>query len=101
MELTGTQYQQLQNALLSAFPSQTALAQMVRFRLNQVLSQIADGSNDTERVFNLIGWAETNGKLDNLIDGALAANPDNDTLRTVVGQLRPAPEAAPPAKGAP
>ena len=57
-ELTGTQLQQLQRALLSAFPTRVALAQMVRHGLDESLDAIATGNlNDT--IFQLIEWANS------------------------------------------
>jgi hypothetical protein len=81
MELTGDQFQQLQEAVINAFP-QLELDQMVRIELSQRLSTIVAGSNDTDRVFNLIEWAESNNKVIDLIRGACRRNPSNDNLRT-------------------
>lgn len=41
MKLTGQQYNQLQDALLDAFPSQQRLAEVVKFRLDKNLNAIA------------------------------------------------------------
>ena len=38
MQLTGSQYQQLTNALLDAFPTPARLAEMVRFRKSRKTS---------------------------------------------------------------
>lgn len=81
MELTGDQFEQLQEAVINAFP-QSELDQMVRIELSQRLSTIVAGSNDTDRVFNLIEWAESNNKVIDLIRGACRRNPSNDNLRT-------------------
>jgi hypothetical protein len=81
MELTGDQFQQLQEAVINAFP-QLELDQMVRIELSQRLSTIVAGSNDTDRVFNLIEWAESNNKVIDLIRGACRRKPSDDNLRT-------------------
>jgi hypothetical protein len=43
MRLSGSQFQQLQQAFLSAFPTNPALVQMVRFGLNEYLDAIDYG----------------------------------------------------------
>jgi len=80
MKFSGTKVQSLHKALLSAFPTKSYLEQMIRFQLDENLDTIADGTDHSERVFNLIRWAETKGKLDELINGAIKANPSNPLL---------------------
>ena len=82
MTLTGPQKQAMQTALLAAF-DMSELAQMIQFQLEKTLTQIADGKNDTEIVFNLVQWADRNGHVLDLIDGALAANPNNPQLQAL------------------
>ena len=83
--LTGPQVDQLQKALLSAFPSYSKLEQMVRVELGQSLATIASAqTNLIEVTFNLIKWAEAHNKIGTLIAGAQHANPDNEML----GELR-------------
>lgn len=96
--LTGKQQEQLQKALLSAFPSQLALAQMVSFELNQNLNVIAGGNNLSEVVFTLMQWAEAHGKLDELVIGARYANPGNVALRLGAEELKLAPSSPPQAE---
>ncbi len=81
MSLSKEEYQQLQEALLSAFPSKETLRQMVRFELGASLDAIAGGSNQSEVIFNLIGWAETCGKSQALIEGAYHHNSTNPKLK--------------------
>ncbi|MCB0092943.1 MAG: hypothetical protein KDE54_33875, partial [Caldilineaceae bacterium] len=81
MKLSGTQYKQLQEALLAAFPTQSDLEQMVSFELGENLNVIAGGRNLSAVVFNLIGWAEARGRTQELISGALSANPGNLALK--------------------
>ena len=56
MQLKGTQFRQLKEALLSAFPHRAKLKQMVRFGLEENLDAIATGENDEDVVFKLIEW---------------------------------------------
>ncbi|WP_166481722.1 effector-associated domain EAD1-containing protein [Scytonema sp. UIC 10036] len=89
--LTRVQYKNLQNVLLSAFPSEENLTQMVRFGLNENLAAIAGGRNLTENVFYLIQWAESEGRTEELIIAARNEKPRNAMLREVAEQLLLAP----------
>ena len=81
MRLSGSQYKQLLNALLSAFSTLEALEAMVQFQLGENLQAITgrDGLNAT--IFDLIRWTEARGKTQRLIEGALEENPTNPGLR--------------------
>jgi hypothetical protein len=98
MKLTGPQYQQLQRALLSAFPRRADLEQMLLFQLGEPLDAIAASGNLSDTVFSLIQWAVSRGRLGELIDGARSANPGNAELRAFAepaGQAQPPPTAQP------
>jgi len=87
-ELSGKRIRQLYEALLSAFPSEPALRQLVRFELNQNLRFIVSNSGSLETIaLDLIEWVTAHGKLEQLIRGALDTNPDNPQLRMVATQL--------------
>src|SRR5947207_3096708 len=79
--MDGTRLRQLQAALLSAFPTEGDLAQMVRFGLNESLPSISLGANLREVIFHLIEWALAHGRLEDLIRAALDANPTNPGLQ--------------------
>jgi hypothetical protein len=83
-KLTGSQPKQLHEALLSAFPNEDTLKQMVFFELGEILDSIAGGQNLSEIVFNLIGWAEAQGRTEELIQGACKQNPGNAELQKFV-----------------
>ena len=87
MKLNGRQQQQFQQALLSAFPSKAKLAQMVSFELDWQLDAIAGGENLTEIVFNLIQYAQSQGKIDQLFAAARCQNIGNSLLHHFVQQL--------------
>ena len=79
-KLSGQLYLEFQEALLSAFPDYDKLEQMLRYQIDENLIAIAgDGALNTV-VFNLIKWAEANGQLDKLIEGARISNPGNRAL---------------------
>lgn len=79
-KLSGNEFEDLQKALISAFPNQTALEQMVKFCLDRDLAEIAAGINLSETIFELIKWAETYGQLNKLITKAHQRNPQNPSL---------------------
>jgi len=79
MPLTGSEFQQLQQALLSAFPTGASLGQMVRFGLDESLDAIATGNLST-MVFQLITWADAQGRVAELVAEAQKANPRNPAL---------------------
>lgn len=68
------QERELQDALLSAFPSRSALEQMVYFELETSLDQIVQAGALTTTVLDLIKWVAANGKIDQLIEGARRVN---------------------------
>ncbi len=70
MKLNREDYKYLQLALRSAFPDKESLKQMVRFQLNENVDVIAGGATQSSVIFNLIEWAESYGKLEELIIGA-------------------------------
>jgi hypothetical protein len=84
---SGAQLKEIQDALLSAYPSENDLAQMVRFELDIPLSSVASGGNQTEIIFQLLNWAESQGSVDRLLGAALRRNPGNPSLQRVVAKL--------------
>ncbi len=81
-QLTGEQLQALWQVLLDGY-SESTLAQLVRFQLNERLDTIAGGENFSDQVYHLIDWAERTGRLSLLIAKAQAGNPSNQRLRQV------------------
>lgn len=86
-ELTGRQVGEFQRALLSAF-DYARLRQMVRIELDESLEAIALTGNLEIRVFDLIEWAEMEGRTQDLVDGAVASVPGNPALRSWVEAFR-------------
>ena len=78
MSLSGSQRQQLQQALIDAFPDKASLKQMLSFQLDKSLDVVASvEGNLGDIVFELIRKAEAENWVENLIDAARRANPDN------------------------
>lgn len=80
-ELDSEAYSQFSEALLSAFLDQESLALMVKRALGKNLNLISQGASIYEvTVDKLIAWAEANGRLQDLMEGALHRNPKNPKL---------------------
>src|SRR5579871_40125 len=91
MNLSGDQFKQLQQALMSAFPSVAKLAMMVRTGVGENLRSVAGGDDLAEVTFNLITWAEADGRLEELVQKAYDANPGNLELQSFAEQYFPLP----------
>jgi hypothetical protein len=92
LALSGQHRRQLHEALLDAFPSRAALAQMVSFQLERRLAEISDADNLTDIVFRLIEHCEAAGAVDRLFHAALRERPSNPALAA----LAPVFSAPPP-----
>ncbi len=83
MDLNGDERRKLREAIISAYPSKTKLKMMVSDKLEENLNAIAGGENLEEVVFELIEWAEAQGKLKQLIDAACQGKAGNLDLQAV------------------
>ncbi|MEM7127029.1 MAG: toll/interleukin-1 receptor domain-containing protein [Chloroflexota bacterium] len=86
--LSGPQFSELQESLLSAFPSRPNLEQMMRIGLDTNLNNISAGENLSEDVYRLIIWAESTGQLDKLLIAAADQNPENVRLSKFVNEYK-------------
>ncbi len=82
MELIGDRFDQLERALLAAYPDEVPLKRMVRSVLGERLQAIAGGNNQTELIFSLLEWAESENKVGELLRGAHRHNPRNKEVRS-------------------
>lgn len=100
MALPSTMFEQLCEALADAFPSASDLERMVRIELSESLNQISSESQGLNtRVFQLVRWAEANGRVNELVRGARTQNQGNPRLRAFVerwGSWRETQEAPAP-----
>ena len=80
--LTGSQHKLLQETLVAAFDD-ASLRILVRQELDANLDAVAGGKNTIENVSNLIGWAEREGRIIDLINGALRQNSANVSLQSL------------------
>ncbi|HKP52948.1 MAG TPA: effector-associated domain EAD1-containing protein [Chloroflexia bacterium] len=71
ISLDGEDIEQLNKALVDAYPEVATLRQMVRWRLNvKPPSRVVSSDNIREAVDQLVSWAETEGRLKDLITEA-------------------------------
>ena len=97
MKLTGQNVQQICDALLDAYPTRDLLRMMVRVELDRNLEEIAGGENQNVVIFNLVSWAERDGRIDELIERAHLRTPGNAPLRGLAAEWRAqASPGAPP-----
>ncbi len=82
VELTVAQIRQFQDALLSAVVSESDLAQMVLFGLGERLPEFATTSGTLrDKIYDLLNWVQSRGKMADLIRAARNHNPGNNNLR--------------------
>jgi S1-C subfamily serine protease len=80
-ELNGSQFEELQKSLISAFPTYKKLEAMLLFKLNTNLANIAPQAGLEDVTLELIQWARAEGRLEDLISGAIKHVPNNPELR--------------------
>src|SRR5262245_55332142 len=68
------------DALLDAYPSVEDLEKMVSFGLSQNLRAIANTSNTSNAVFDLLKWAHAQGRTRELLETAKSQSPGNQLL---------------------
>jgi predicted MPP superfamily phosphohydrolase len=95
-KLSGPQLAEFQRTLLSAFPDTASIVEMTRFHLGENLAAIATGNLRTV-VFELLVWAQSRGRLGDLLLAAVRYNPGNPDLRRLAashGVMLAAPASA-------
>ncbi len=88
MKPTTAQYKAVQTALLDAFPNHSDLRRMVRNELGEKLDVIAGNDGLRNVVFQLVEWADSEGKLNDLIKAAYRDKPANQHLRELIADLQ-------------
>ncbi len=64
------------------------LKMMVRDELNVNLDSITTGTSIEEIVFELIEWAESQGRLEQLVQAACESNPGNQELQRIKTNMK-------------
>ena len=73
----------LQEALLSAYPNQIDLEQMVYHEIDENIHEITADVNLKAKTFEIIKWAISRNRLKELIVGAKKENPSNPLLKNI------------------
>lgn len=79
--LTGAGRKHLVEALLESF-DRAGIERLTRFALDQDLEEISGGDNLRDCTFDLVEWSIDHGRLNDLVTGALAENPNSPALKT-------------------
>src|SRR2546421_10652796 len=87
MQFDDLQLKQLMKALIHAYPTRSALEEMVSHGLDVQLSTITSEGNLDHTVFELLRWAQAHGTVDKLVQAALSHNSQNPELLRVAEQL--------------
>jgi hypothetical protein len=87
MKLQGTDVEKLANAMLEAYPDRTDLEMMVKYKLDQSLDEIAGGETTRYIIFNLIKWADSNGRIRDLLNATSEYRPHNSDLKEAINNL--------------
>ncbi len=88
MALTGAHSQQFEKALAAAFFNRNQLEMMLFHQLNKdLLDFAAEGIPHPEMIRQLVKASEASGWTDDLVAGALKANPGNPKLRAFYDQV--------------
>lgn len=83
-KLTGDQFKDLSEAITAAFPREESLEQMLRYQLDELLNNIPIAETYSGLIYNVVQWAETKGKLRDLVIGASLENPGNPQLQCFI-----------------
>lgn len=87
MKLAANDRQNLLTIILDSYPDIAEIAMLINLELGENLDNIAGGSNNKQKVFNLIKWAETRGKLIDLLQAISKDRPDNVELQESIKVL--------------
>ncbi len=87
MRLSGEQFEKLSTALIDAFPDKSSLEQMLWYKLNKNLNELAGGGNLRDVVFELIKVSNSQGWIEDLVRKAYESNSGNPKLKDIVKEL--------------
>ena len=82
---SGPKRKKLLDAILNAYPEKYQLEIFVDFELEEKLDAIAGGENYTEVVYKLMNWAQSQGRIEELIEKLREKNKDNIELLQLGG----------------
>ncbi|AFY58461.1 hypothetical protein Riv7116_6105 [Rivularia sp. PCC 7116] len=77
------------HAIIIQYFQEYDLKKIVRFEFNKALDTIAGGDNLDEIAFNLIEWADSTGKLQQLAESLYQTRLENEDFKKIINQLFP------------
>lgn len=86
MKLNRLELKELATILPLAFPRIDNMRQMLKYYLGVNLEDITQGKGLKDTAFDLTDWAESHGKIEDLLFAAIAGNPSNYELRRFIRQ---------------
>lgn len=88
MKLSGSEFKELRKALTDAFPSKASLKRLIKESdIGIDVEKIVFSENLNDVVYEIIGWAESQNKLNILINAAYEENPENPKLKAFIEKL--------------
>ena len=88
MGLTGEQYKELNQALIKAFPSKSALKRMLQFNFDENLEAMVGDGSLKDIVFDLVQEFSAEDRLLEFVQGARKENPNNPELKAFEEQIK-------------
>ena len=88
MAVNKKDFQAYERALLDSFPNCDDLQRMVYYVLGVELEEVVGRGALRDVVFKLLRWADSEGRLSELMVGARQRNPGNDLLRRAVLRIQ-------------
>jgi hypothetical protein len=79
--MTNEQRAELHDALFSAFPAESEFGDLIYLHFGMTLDAIASDGTLPHRITEVLQWAETNERIDALVDAAVRARPQSPALR--------------------
>jgi len=81
-ELTSAQRQQLFELVVDAYPSKASLAQAVYYEFGTNATTMISSSDSLQTfAYDVVSWAEVNGRTEELVKAVRRANPSNEPLQ--------------------
>lgn len=85
---SGTEFRELSIAILKAIPDRHSFALVVRDGLDLPLDHVTSGTGSFQQVvFDVLRWAQAQGRTEELIRALLVQRPHNPDLRAIAARL--------------
>ena len=87
MKLDAPLRRQVYAALLNAFPTEAALGRMLTLGMDMSLARVAGNGSLSDQTMEVIVWAESQDRVEELMRAAQAENPGNRDLKAAAVEL--------------